>query len=83
MERLTDSILTQSLTSLKKWDERGLNIDTIGVNFSESDLSNPRLFEKIAWDLDHFGIEPNRLCIEVLESLIPCDGLASLSGQVF
>jgi len=70
MERLTDSILTQSLLSLKKWDERGLNIDNIGVNFSESDLSNPRYFEKIAWYLDHFGIEPNRLCIEVLESVI-------------
>ena len=70
MERLTNSILTQSLTSLKKWDERGLNIDTVGVNFSESDLANPRLFEKIAWDLDRFGIEANRLCIEVLESVI-------------
>lgn len=70
MEKLTDQILAQSLSALNKWDERGLKIETVGVNFSESDLSNPRLYEKVAWDMDRHGIEPNRLCIEVLESVI-------------
>ena len=70
MERLTDTILSQSLKALCHWDEAQLNIETIGVNFSESDLANPRLYEKIAWDLDRFGIAPHRLCVEVLESVI-------------
>ena len=70
MEQLTDIILEQSLNALTKWDERDLNIATIGVNFSESDLANPRLFDKIAWELDRHNLAPERLCIEVLESVI-------------
>ena len=70
MEQLTDIVLEQSLTALGKWDERDLNIATIGVNFSETDLANPRLFDKIAWELDRHNLAPERLCIEVLESVI-------------
>jgi len=73
MERLTEIILMQSLQALSKWDQNGLGIDTVGVNFSETDLANPKLYEKIAWDLDRFDIEPSRLCIEVLESVIAGD----------
>jgi diguanylate cyclase len=73
MERLTDLTLTQSLKALHTWDAHDLKIDTIGVNFSQTDLENPKLYEKIAWDLDRFEIEPNRLCVEVLESVIAGD----------
>lgn len=70
MEHLTDIILSQSLSALRSWDERALDIASVGVNFSESDLTNPRLYEKIAWELDRNDIAPNRLSIEVLESVI-------------
>lgn len=73
MERLTEIVLKQSLQALQTWDAHDLQIDTIGVNFSQTDLSNPKLYEKIAWDLDRFEIEPRRLCVEVLESVIAGD----------
>lgn len=70
MERLRDIILMQSLKALQTWDAHDLNIETIGVNFSQTDLANPMLYEKAAWDLDRFEIEPHRLCVEVLESVV-------------
>ncbi len=70
MERLTELILSQSLAALAAWDKVGLHIESVGVNFSESDLANPRLYDMIAWDLDRYNIAPHRLCIEVLESVI-------------
>lgn len=70
LERLSELMLTQALTAMQGWQAAGFDIETVGVNFSEHDLSNPRFFEKVAWDLDRFGIAPHRLCIEVLESVI-------------
>ena len=45
-------------------------VETVGINFSAQDLSNPKLYDKIAWELDRFNMAPRRLCIEVLESVI-------------
>jgi EAL domain-containing protein (putative c-di-GMP-specific phosphodiesterase class I) len=73
MERLTELMLAQSLSALAQWDKAGLEVETVGVNFSETDLANPRIYEKVAWDLDRFDISPHRLCIEVLESVIAGD----------
>ena len=73
MGRLTELMLSQSLSALNNWDKAGLEIESVGVNFSETDLANPRLFETIAWDLDRFNVAPHRLCIEVLESVIAGD----------
>lgn len=70
MERLTEIILAQSLAALSAWDAANLQIESVGVNFSESDLSNPRLYDMIAWDLDRFNVAPHRLCVEVLESVV-------------
>ncbi|MGH1577765.1 EAL domain-containing protein [Planktotalea sp.] len=70
MERLSDVMLSQSLLALREWDSAGLEIETVGVNYSESDLANPRIYEKIAWDLDRHDIAPHRLCIEILESVV-------------
>jgi EAL domain-containing protein (putative c-di-GMP-specific phosphodiesterase class I)/GGDEF domain-containing protein len=74
LERLTEIMMNQSMSALKKWDEHGLHIDAVGVNFAHEDLSNPKLYDKIAWDLDRFDIAPRRLCIEVLESVVAGGG---------
>lgn len=70
LEKLGEVMLKQALEALVNWDKAGLNVATVGVNFSAQDLSNPRLFDTISWELDRFAIEPHRLCIEVLESVI-------------
>jgi EAL domain-containing protein (putative c-di-GMP-specific phosphodiesterase class I)/GGDEF domain-containing protein len=69
-ERLAEVMLFQSMTALNAWDRAGLAIPSVGVNFSTSDLSNPRLTEKLKWELDRFGLEPARLSVEILETVV-------------
>ncbi|HCI06607.1 MAG TPA: EAL domain-containing protein, partial [Sulfitobacter sp.] len=33
-------------------------------------MNNPRLIEKISWELDRFELTPNHLAVEVLETVI-------------
>ena len=47
-----------------------MKVPQVGVNFSGSELNNPRLIEKISWELDRFNLSPARLAVEVLETVI-------------
>jgi EAL domain-containing protein (putative c-di-GMP-specific phosphodiesterase class I) len=70
LERLAEVMMYHSFAALKAWDSAGVNIPQIGVNFAGSELSNPRLIEKIEWELDRFGLTPERLAVEVLETVV-------------
>ncbi|MBT9384893.1 phosphodiesterase [Pseudooceanicola sp. CBS1P-1] len=70
IERLGDAMLVQSLTALTQWDAAGLQVPQVGVNFSMEELMNPRLMEKLQWQLDRFGLAPSRLSVEVLENVV-------------
>ncbi len=69
-ERLGEVILYHSLTALKDWDKLGLKVPAISVNFSADELRNPRLFEKVKWELDRFELNPERLTVEILETVV-------------
>ncbi len=68
-QRLAEVILKQSLTALNAWDAAGFVVDTVSVNFSSEELRNPRLPDYIRWELDRHGLRPDRLVVEVLESV--------------
>ncbi len=70
MERLGECMLSQALGALRAWDSAGARVPGISVNFSGDELRNPKLVEKLRWDLDRFGIAPARLTVEVLETVI-------------
>lgn len=70
MEHLSEVILQHSLTALRSWDQAGLDIPRVSVNFSDPELRDPRLVERIQWELDRFGLTAERLGIEVLETVI-------------
>ena len=70
MGRLGEIILFHSLTALRSWDKDGLDIPCVGVNFCAAELRNPQLVDKIQWELDRFELEPSRLCVEVLETVV-------------
>ena len=70
MERLGEVILNDALAALRTWDATGLSVPTVGVNFSGVELHNPKLIEKIKWELDRFDLEPERLCVEILETVV-------------
>lgn len=70
LARLGEVVLQHSLTALRGWDNAGLDVQRVSVNFSEPELRDPRLIERILWEIDRFGLTPPRLGIEVLESVI-------------
>lgn len=70
LERLAEVMMYHSFRALKQWDAAGAEVPQVGVNFTGSDLSNPRLLEKVKWDLDRFELTPDRLAIEVLETVV-------------
>lgn len=66
-------------TFFESWDRDELNIPSVSVNFSTHELRNPKLCEKIRWELDRFDTKPDRLCVEILEDVIadPKDDVVS------
>ncbi|GGG68918.1 diguanylate cyclase [Salipiger pallidus] len=70
LDRLSEVILEQSLTAMRAWDAEGIIIPQVSVNFTDVELRNPHLVERIKWELDRHGMAPSRLGIEVLETVI-------------
>ena len=70
MSRLADYMLAQALNAVRAWDEAGLTVPMVGVNFSGDELRSPSLLDRIRWELDRTGLEPSRLAVEILESVI-------------
>lgn len=69
-ERLSEIILVQALSALRAWDKAGLAVPGVSVNFSKDELHNPDLAAKLQWELDRFDLAPERLTVEILESVI-------------
>ena len=70
LEDLSEVMLNLSLKALKSWDKAGFNVPTVSVNFATQELRNPSLVERIKWDMDRFDLAPNRLTVEILETVI-------------
>ena len=63
-------MLTRALEALNAWDAAGLAVPRVGVNFALAQLRDPRLVEKIKWETERLGVEPRRIAIEVLETVL-------------
>lgn len=70
MGQLGDLMLTRSLMCLSQWDAAGFSVPQVGVNVSNTELRDPGFAEKVNWTLDRFDLSPNRLSIEILETVI-------------
>ncbi|GFE65155.1 putative bifunctional diguanylate cyclase/phosphodiesterase [Litoreibacter roseus] len=70
MEDLSEAILQHALRALKSWDEQHLDVPHVAVNFATQELRNPGLVERIKWDVDRFDLDPSRLTIEILETVV-------------
>jgi len=70
MERLGEVVMYQALNALRSWDKAGFAVPAVSVNFSSQELRNPKLCEKIQWELDRFELGPERLCVEILENVV-------------
>lgn len=68
--RLGEVMVYQSLLALSRWDKAGFTVPTVAVNFSKSELRNPGLASKLKWELDRFDLPPERLTVEILETVV-------------
>ncbi len=68
-QRLAEVVLKQAMMALNVWDTAGYEVPSVSVNFSADELRNPRLPDYVRWELDRHGIAPERLVVEVLESV--------------
>ena len=68
-ERLGEVMLYQALSALVAWDKTGARVPSVSVNFSKAELRSPGLAQKLKWELDRFDLAPDRLTIEILESV--------------
>ena len=70
LQRLGEVMLTRSLGALRAWEDEGFDIPCVGVNFSSEELRNPKLIDKVKWELDRYDLAPSRLVVEVLETVV-------------
>lgn len=70
LEALADTMMHHAFAALKVWDEAGVLVPQVGVNFAGPELNNPKLVEKVKWQLDRFDLAPSRLAVEVLETVV-------------
>lgn len=70
MEALSENMLHHALKAVRDWDKRGHKVPSVSVNFSTQELRNPSLVERIKWDVDRFDLNPSRLTVEILETVV-------------
>lgn len=68
--RLGEVMLMHALSALRAWDRAGYRVPSTAVNFSREELRNPKLIDKLRWELDRFELAPARLTIEILETVV-------------
>lgn len=70
MELLSETMLQHALKAVRAWDVAGHTVPSVAVNFATQDLRNPSLIERIKWDVDRFEMDPSRLTVEILETVV-------------
>ena len=63
-------MLRDALGALRDWQDNGVEIPAVGVNFDPDSLRDPALPDLVAWELDRHGLGPERLCIEIMETVV-------------
>lgn len=69
MQRFGRQILRHALAAAQSWDQAGLRVPSVSVNFSATELQDSGLADHIIWELDRFDLRPGRLSIEIREAV--------------
>ncbi|KPQ05955.1 MAG: EAL domain protein [Rhodobacteraceae bacterium HLUCCA12] len=68
--KLANRMLVDALILLAQLDAQGHRLARVSINLSGPELRNPNLAEEIAWELDRHNLAPDRLGIEILETVV-------------
>ena len=66
---VTAWVIDQSLEQLSQWAKKGF-FPSVSINISAQDLNNEDLFDHLTGLLASYGIEPNRIVLEITETSI-------------
>lgn len=80
--RLTARILEDALELLNRLDAADLSVPTVAINLSEQDLRGHDLADRIAWALDAQDLAPQRLVLEILETVVAGQGDTQMAATV-
>lgn len=67
--RLSEVMLHHGFAAMKSWDDAGINVPFMAINLSGDELGKSGLAQQIAWDLDAHNMAPERLRVEILETV--------------
>jgi EAL domain-containing protein (putative c-di-GMP-specific phosphodiesterase class I) len=74
---LTPYVLDLAVAQQAAWDRRQVGV-TVSVNISVQNLLGDRLLLEMYQLLDRYSVEPERLCLEITESMIMVDPVKSI-----
>ncbi len=69
MEKLGQAMRHHAFAAMRDWDRAGIVVPRIGVNFSSDELRDPALIDRLKWELDQNDLTPDRLAVEILETV--------------
>ena len=69
MERLGQVMRHHAFAAMRQWNLAGVVVPRIGVNFSSEELRDPALIDRLKWELDQNELTPDRLTVEILETV--------------
>jgi len=70
MVRFGQAIRHHAFSAMRDWDRAGAVIPRVGINFSSEELHDPTLVDRLKWELDQFDLTPDRLSVEILETVV-------------
>ncbi|MBM9596435.1 EAL domain-containing protein [Roseitranquillus sediminis] len=68
--RLFQAILSGTCRTLSEWQKAGYRAPAISINVSADVLLDPTVVETVRWELDRHDLSPERIGIEVLETVV-------------
>ncbi|MCR9110948.1 GGDEF domain-containing phosphodiesterase [Marivita sp. XM-24bin2] len=74
MMRLGRAMFLQSVSALLAWDDAGLDVKTVSVNLSETELRDPELPKRIAHDLERCGLPAHRIVFDIPVKVLSARG---------
>jgi len=77
---LAMAMLRDALALLLRADAEGVDLPGVSINLAEADLRRNDLPDRIAWELDRHDIAPERLVVEILES-VTTDGDSDMPNR--
>ncbi|MCG6882188.1 MAG: EAL domain-containing protein [Silicimonas sp.] len=70
LQALDREVRQFALDALAEWHGQGLVVPKLSLNVTSEDLLNPDFSDSLLWDLDGRDIEPRRLVLEMVESVL-------------